>query len=103
MLLSLFFFRNTGSLIGEESLPIFQLASKDVIEKARILGEIMRIAHLFSASTTGVLPHLSWHKKIDHVVLHIPARYADLLGERPLSRLKKLSKIIELPLAFEIF
>ncbi|ATP12495.1 exopolyphosphatase [Bartonella henselae] len=97
------FFRNTGSLIGEESLPIFQLASKDVIEKARILGEIMRIAHLFSASTTGVLPHLSWHKKIDHVVLHIPARYADLLGERPLSRLKKLSKIIELPLAFEIF
>ncbi|KEC54480.1 exopolyphosphatase [Bartonella koehlerae] len=97
------FFRNTGSLIDEESLPIFQLASRDIIEKARILGEVMRIAHLFSASTTGVLSHLSWHKKIDHVVLHIPARYADLLGELPFARLKKLSKIIKLPLAFETF
>lgn len=52
MLLSLFF-RNTGSLIGEESLPIFQLASKDVIEKARILGEIMRIAHLLALLLQG--------------------------------------------------
>ncbi|BBL53264.1 exopolyphosphatase [Bartonella quintana] len=97
------FFRNTSSLIDEESLAIFRLATKNIIEKARILGEIMRIAHLFSASTAGILPHLSWHKKTDHVVLHIPRRHADLLGERPLGRLKKLSKIIKLRLAFEIF
>ncbi|EJF97663.1 exopolyphosphatase [Bartonella vinsonii subsp. arupensis Pm136co] len=95
------FFRNTSSLVDEESLPIFQLATRNIIEKARILGETMRIAHLFSASTAGILPHLSWHKKTDHVVLHIPRRYADLLGERPLARLKKLSKIVKLPLSFE--
>ncbi|WP_455465498.1 exopolyphosphatase [Bartonella sp. B39] len=97
------FFRNTSFLIDEESLPIFQLATRNIIEKARILGETMRIAHLFSASTAGVLPHLLWHKKTDHIVLHIPGRYADLLGERPLTRLKKLSKIIKLPLSFETF
>lgn len=96
------FFRNTGSLIDEEALPIFQLATKNIVEKARILGEIMRIAYLFSASTAGILPHLSWHKKADHVVLYIPRRYADLLGERPLNHLKKLSKIINQPLSFEI-
>ncbi|WP_409362082.1 exopolyphosphatase [Bartonella heixiaziensis] len=97
------FFRNTGSLIEEESPSIFQLATKNIIEKARILGETMRIANLFSASTSGILPHLSWQKKTDHIVLHIPRCYADLLGERPLGRLKKLSKIIKIPLAFEIF
>ncbi|MBB5072970.1 exopolyphosphatase/guanosine-5'-triphosphate,3'-diphosphate pyrophosphatase [Bartonella callosciuri] len=97
------FFRNTSALIDEESLPIFQLATKSIIKKARILGEIMRIAHLFSASTAGILPHLSWYKKTDHVVLYIPNRYANLLGERPLTRLRKLSKIVKLPLSFEIF
>lgn len=96
------FFRNTGSLIDEEALPIFQLATKNIVEKARILGEIMRIAYLFSASTAGILPYLSWHKKAGHVVLYIPRRYADLLGERPLNHLKKLSKIINQPLSFEI-
>ncbi|ENN95082.1 exopolyphosphatase [Bartonella vinsonii] len=95
------FFRNTSLLVDEESLPIFQLATKNIIEKARILGETMRIAHLFSASTAGILPYLSWYKKTDHVVLHIPKRYTDLLGERPLARLKKLSKIVKLPLSFE--
>ncbi|WP_208437662.1 exopolyphosphatase [Bartonella taylorii] len=97
------FFRNTSLLIDEESLPIFQLATKNIIEKARILGATMRIAYLFSASTAGILPHLSWRKKTDHVVLYIPRRYADLMGERPLGRLKKLSKIIKTPLAFETF
>ncbi|WP_455480254.1 exopolyphosphatase [Bartonella sp. B12(2025)] len=97
------FFRNTSLQIDEEPLPIFQLATKDIIKKARILGEVMRIANLFSASTARILPHLSWHKKTDHVVLYIPRRYADLLGERPLWRLKKLSKIIKLPLSFETF
>ncbi|MET3589968.1 exopolyphosphatase/guanosine-5'-triphosphate,3'-diphosphate pyrophosphatase [Bartonella silvatica] len=97
------FFSNTGLLIDEGSFPVFQLATKNIIEKARILGETMRLAHLFSASTAGILPHLSWHKKTDHVALHIPGRYADLLGERPHVRLKKLSKIIKLPLLFETF
>lgn len=97
------FFRNTSSLIDEETLPIFQLATSNIIEKARILGETMRIAYLFSASTAGILPHLSWHKKTDHVVLRIPSCYADLLGKRPFTRLKKLSKIIKFPLSFETF
>lgn len=97
------FFRNTGLRTDEKSLPIFQLATEDIIKKARILGEVMRIAHLFSASTAGILPHLSWHKKTDHIVLYIPGRYADLLGERPLGRLKKLSKIVKMPLSFETF
>ncbi|UTO29025.1 exopolyphosphatase [Bartonella harrusi] len=97
------FFRNKGLLIDAESIPLFQLASRSIIERAHILGEIMRLAHLFSASTAGILPHFSWHKKTDHIVLCVPRRYVDLLGERPLTRLKKLSKIIKLPLSFETF
>ncbi|WP_074381654.1 Ppx/GppA family phosphatase [Bartonella doshiae] len=97
------FFRNEGLLIDEKTSPIFQLATRDIIEKARILGGTMRIANLFSASTAGILPHLSWHKKTDYIALQIPSCYADLIGERPLGRLKKLSKIIKLSLTFETF
>ncbi|WP_455478279.1 exopolyphosphatase [Bartonella sp. B10] len=96
------FFRNTGSLINKESPVIFHLATRNIFEKACILGGTMRVANLFSASTAGILPNLSWRKKLDHVALHIPIRYADLIGERPLERLNKLSKIVKLPLAFEV-
>ncbi|WP_455477618.1 exopolyphosphatase [Bartonella sp. B41] len=95
------FFRNTGSLISKEVPAIFHLATHNIVEKACILGEIMRVANLFSVSTSGILPNLSWYKKSNHVVLHVPIRYADLIGERPLNRLKKLSKIIKVPLVFE--
>ncbi|WP_455474908.1 Ppx/GppA family phosphatase [Bartonella sp. B30(2025)] len=95
------FFRNTGLFANEEELTFFQLATQNVIKKARVLGGIMRIANLFSASVAGILPNLSWQKKSDHVILHIPVRYVDLIGERPLERLQQLSKIINTPLAFE--
>ncbi|WP_455482593.1 exopolyphosphatase [Bartonella sp. B35(2025)] len=97
------FFCNTGLLVNEEAPAIFHLATKNIIEKACILGGTMRVANLFSASTAGILPNLSWHKKPNHIALHIPIRYADLIGKRPLERLNKLSKIIKLPLSFEIF
>ncbi|AGF74602.1 Ppx/GppA family exopolyphosphatase [Bartonella australis AUST/NH1] len=95
------FFRNTGSFIDEESPEILKLATKDITEKACILGGIMRVANLFSASTAGILPNLTWHKKQDYIILHIPVRYADLIGERPRGRLNQLSKIVKCPLVFE--
>ncbi|WP_413154808.1 Ppx/GppA family phosphatase [Bartonella sp. cb54] len=96
------FFRNTGLQADEEAPEIFQLATRNIVEKARILGGIMRIANLFSASIAGVLPNFFWHKRSDHVILHVPVRYADLIGERPCERLKQLSQIIKLPLTFEV-
>ncbi|AQX27942.1 exopolyphosphatase / guanosine-5'-triphosphate,3'-diphosphate pyrophosphatase [Bartonella sp. JB63] len=32
----------------------------------------MRIANLFSASTSGILPNLSWQKKQDNIALRVP-------------------------------
>ncbi|MCZ2328183.1 exopolyphosphatase [Bartonella sp. F02] len=96
------FFRNAGLFSDKELPTLFKLATVDIMEKARILGGIMRIASLFSTSIEGVLPNLLWEKKKDCITLHIPVRYADLIGERPLGRLKQLSKIIKLPVIFEI-
>ncbi|WP_332065498.1 Ppx/GppA family phosphatase [Bartonella sp. CB189] len=97
------FFRNKGLLTDEEIPAIFRLATKNTIKKARILGGVMRIANLFSASVEGILPNLLWYKKPGHIILKIPVRYADLIGDRPLGRLKRLSKILKTPLSFETF
>ncbi|ENN92409.1 exopolyphosphatase [Bartonella bovis] len=96
------FFRNAGLFADKEIPDVLKLATCDMVEKARILGGVMRIANLFSAFTTGILLDLLWQKKQDHVILRIPMRHADLIGERPLGRLKQLSKITKLPLTFEI-
>lgn len=96
------FFRNMGLFAGKEMPAMLKLASSDIVEKARILGGVMRVANLFSTSIAGILPNLSWQRKQNDVILHIPLRYADLVGERPLGRLKQLSKVVKSPLAFEI-
>ncbi|WP_336276762.1 Ppx/GppA family phosphatase [Bartonella sp. CB178] len=95
------FFHNTGLFANENSSIFFQLATQEMVEKARILGGVMRIASLFSTSVSGVLPDLSWHKKSDHVALRFPVRYVDLVGERLFGRLQQLSKIVGSPLVFE--
>ncbi|WP_407966159.1 Ppx/GppA family phosphatase [Bartonella sp. C271] len=98
------FFRNTGLSLDKEAPEILKLATSDIVEKARILGGIMRIANLFSASTAGILPNLSWQKKQNNnIALHVPVRYANLIGERPYKRLQQLSKITQFSLAFEVF
>ena len=69
------------------------LASDETHRKARILAAMFRVLYLFSASTPGVLPALGLEKidagKFEFVV---PSVHADLIGERPLERLRQLGR-----------
>lgn len=96
------FFRNEGVFSDNQAPEIIKLASSELIEKARILGAIMRVAHLFSASSSGILPVFTWKKKKKMVVLCVPRLYADMIAERPIGRLQQLSKILGIPLEYEV-
>ncbi|MHC5307158.1 exopolyphosphatase [Bartonella sp. LJL80] len=96
------FFRNEGLFADSQAPAIIKLASPAMIERARVLGGFMRVANLFSASTAGILPELTWEKKKKNIVLNIPERHSDLIAERPLGRLQQLSKVTDNNLRFEV-
>ncbi|MCZ7660138.1 MAG: exopolyphosphatase, partial [Xanthobacteraceae bacterium] len=51
-------------------------------------------AYLISASMPGVLPHTPLAVKRGRLVLHLPAGYAALGGERLFNRLRQLARLI---------
>lgn len=79
----------------ESRLPeISKLASPRLIKRARLLGGLLRVAYLFSASMPGVVPQLAWKEKADGMLqLVLPAKLANLDGARPRGRVAQLGKI----------
>lgn len=96
------FYRNEGLFVDEQAPAIIKLADQTMIDRARFLGGVMRVANLFSASTSGILPEFKWQKKQKQIVLTIPERHADLIAERPWGRLEQLSKITNTDLSYEV-
>lgn len=87
------FYRNEGLFVDDDAPSIIKLANKEIVERARFLGGLMRVANLFSASTAGILPDLIWKTQDKSIVLTIPERHADLIAERPIGRLQQLAKV----------
>ncbi|EJF88681.1 Ppx/GppA phosphatase family protein [Bartonella tamiae] len=96
------FFKNEGLFEDQYAPDFIKLASQETIERARFLGGIMRVANLFSASTAGILPDLRWERKKKAIVLNIPKCHENLVAERPIGRLKQLTKITDIALKYQI-
>ncbi len=87
-------YRHEG-LIDDAAAPeIIRLAPPRYIERARMLGALMRVVYLLSASMPGIMPRLKWIRGDDGALtLVVPAAHADLIGERPAGRLAQLGKL----------
>ena len=86
-------YRHLG--IDEEvSAQIRSLATPRLMDRARILGVVQRVAYIVSASAPGVLPRTKLICVKGKVVLTLPPDLADLAGERLNGRLKQLVKLI---------
>jgi exopolyphosphatase/guanosine-5'-triphosphate,3'-diphosphate pyrophosphatase len=70
------------------------LLTTRLFARARILGALMRVAYLLSASMPGVLPRTRLRVCDRAATLTLPAAYADLASERVLNRLKALGKLM---------
>ncbi len=89
------FYRHQG--LGEAALSpvIRELFTNRLRTRAKILGAVMRVASLISASMAGVLPETRVKKVAGEVVLELPAHMVDLDGDRLTKRLGQLARILE--------
>jgi exopolyphosphatase/guanosine-5'-triphosphate,3'-diphosphate pyrophosphatase len=88
-------FRHEG-IYEDGVLPEMKaLAGTHHLERARILGALLRVVYLFSASMPGLMPRLKWRRgEGDKLSLVVPASHAGLMGERPDGRMAQLSKVL---------
>jgi exopolyphosphatase/guanosine-5'-triphosphate,3'-diphosphate pyrophosphatase len=96
-------FRHEGIYEDVVSPTMQALAGAAHVERARILGALLRVVYLFSASMPGLVPRLKWRKgEGNSLTLVVPASHAGLMGERPEGRMAQLSKVLGRPMDIAI-
>ena len=92
-------FRHEGVFDDEISPEMRALAGAHHIERARILGALLRVVYLFSASMPGLMPRLAWRETDNGgLALVVPASHAGLMGERPEGRMAQLARVLGRPM-----
>lgn len=70
-----------------------ELASPRLIERARLLGGAIRVAHMVSAAMPGILSRTRMEARGKALTLVLPGDLAPLAGDRVLRRLRQLAKL----------
>jgi exopolyphosphatase / guanosine-5'-triphosphate,3'-diphosphate pyrophosphatase len=96
------FYRHEG-LIDEQLSPrIRELASTRLMERARALGATLRVAHLISGATPGVVGRTRVEVRGKTLALVLPQDLAPLGGARVARRLAQIAKIAGLEPAIAV-
>ena len=91
-------FRHEGIYEDDLSPTMKALAGPRHLERARILGGLLRVVYLFSASMPGLMPKLKWRENGGKLALVVPTSHAGLMGERPDGRMAQLAKVLGRPM-----
>jgi exopolyphosphatase/guanosine-5'-triphosphate,3'-diphosphate pyrophosphatase len=92
-------FRHEGIYEDDVSPAMKALAGPRYLERARILGALLRVVYLFSASMPGIMPRLKWREGEGRKLsLVVPASHAGLMGERPDTRMAILARVLDRPM-----
>jgi exopolyphosphatase/guanosine-5'-triphosphate,3'-diphosphate pyrophosphatase len=96
-------YRHEGIYEDAAAPEIKALAGPHYLERARLLGALLRVVYLFTASMPGIMPKLKWARRENGgLALVVPSTHADLIGERPAGRLAQLSKLLGRPLELAV-
>ena len=90
------FYRYAGLVEDALSPRIRELASSRLMERARILGCVLRVAYLISAAMPGIILRTSLSIRDKDLVLQLDGGLADLDGVRVQKRLSRLAKMLGL-------
>ncbi|MBZ6074760.1 exopolyphosphatase [Microvirga puerhi] len=96
------FFRHEGLSPDKVGSRIVALAGTRLMERARLLAAIMRVAFPVSVAMEGVLPETPLIARGRSVVLQLPSHRADLANERLVGRVRALAKLLNLEPVIEI-
>ena len=97
------YYRFEGLNDDGETGPLAAIATPRLRALAKLLGGLLRIAYLFSASMPGIVPHLAFRPSATPGVdldLVVPHDYAELAGERLDGRMQQLARLTGKKLAF---
>jgi exopolyphosphatase/guanosine-5'-triphosphate,3'-diphosphate pyrophosphatase len=88
------FFRHEGLSLDGASSRMRELVSPRMLNRARILGGMLRVAYLVSAAMPGILPRAPLVGSGARLVLSLPADLEPLANERLLNRVRQLARIV---------
>jgi exopolyphosphatase/guanosine-5'-triphosphate,3'-diphosphate pyrophosphatase len=89
------FYRYEGSSSEDAPADLLRLVPETSIERARILAAAMRLAYVLTAAMPGLLPDIAIEARPGKaLVLGLPARVADLMGETVQKRLDQLAGLL---------
>ncbi|MGU3398530.1 exopolyphosphatase [Brucellaceae bacterium D45D] len=96
------YYRHDGLVDDEIAPEILQLATPRLAQRAKLLGALLRVVYLLSASMPGVIPRLFWREEGDGIALVVPGDLAELISDRPEGRLQQLAKLTGKSLHFAV-
>ncbi|MCB5177023.1 exopolyphosphatase [Microvirga lenta] len=96
------FFRHEGLNPDKVSSRIKALAGTRLMERARLLAALMRVAYPVSVGMEGVLPRIPLTVHDGEVILQLPGEMGALANERLTGRMKALGKLLNLRAGIEI-
>ncbi|MGO4571459.1 exopolyphosphatase [Microvirga sp. 2TAF3] len=96
------FFRHEGLSPDKVGSRIKALAGSRLMERARLLAAMMRVAYPVSVAMEGVLPQTPLTAQGRSVVLRLPRHMADLANERLVGRVRALAKLLNLEPVIEV-
>ena len=96
------FFRHEGISLEKASPRLKAITGQRLLERARLLGALMRVAYPISVAMEGVLPECPLFARGPNVVLQLPKERQALASERLLGRVRQLSKVLNLEPRIEI-
>jgi exopolyphosphatase/guanosine-5'-triphosphate,3'-diphosphate pyrophosphatase len=89
------FYRYAG--LSEENQPpltMQELVPPAMLERAKVLGAMFRVAHLISAARPGVLPATHFRTQGRNLMLVFEHRLGDLVADRVGGRFKQLARLV---------
>ncbi len=96
------FFRHEGLSPDKVGSRIKALAGPRLMERARLLAALMRIAYPVSVAMEGILPQAPLQARDGRVVLRLPSRMEPLANERLTGRLRALGRLLNMEPVIEV-
>ncbi len=96
------FFRHEGISLDKVSPRLRALTGPRLLERARLLGALMRVAYPISVAMEGVLPQCPLLARDGRITLQLPKDKEPLASERLMGRMRQLSKVTGLESKIEV-
>jgi exopolyphosphatase/guanosine-5'-triphosphate,3'-diphosphate pyrophosphatase len=91
------FYRYEGPDADSAPRDLLRLVDDDRLYRARVISAVMRLAYVLSAAMPGLLPKIGLEQGSGKsLVLSVPKRNSDLIGERVDRRLAELADLMGL-------